>query len=361
MDNHYSKPLITTIIPTYRRPKMLRRAIDSVLNQTYPRFQVSIYDNASGDGQTEQVVVEFARGDQRVKYHCHAHNIGSGKNFLYGMKHIETPFFSFLSDDDVILPEFYETAMEGFGKFPDAAFFAGSTIAMTDSGKVLYTSLSLWQREGCYAPPQGLFEILEGKHPIWTAIIFRKEVIEKVGILDLEVGPPADFDFVLRIAARFPFVICKKPCAIFVHHPAAGYCYYPKVDSHFLWPSWPKIIRNLKEDERIPLDVSNRAEGLLNVWLKRKLFELWFKAVNEDSFNKDAYRIAGILYNHCHTRMKAIFLYIIARIREHLPPIYYLLLRLNKIRRFFWPNKSSENLQNLQEEFGDYARFIKNE
>ena len=34
------KPLITTIIPTYRRPKLLQRAIKSVLNQTYPHFQV---------------------------------------------------------------------------------------------------------------------------------------------------------------------------------------------------------------------------------------------------------------------------------------------------------------------------------
>ncbi|MEK7713004.1 MAG: glycosyltransferase, partial [Nitrospirota bacterium] len=35
-------PLITTIIPTYRRPKLLRRAIKSALNQTYPHLQVCV-------------------------------------------------------------------------------------------------------------------------------------------------------------------------------------------------------------------------------------------------------------------------------------------------------------------------------
>jgi glycosyltransferase involved in cell wall biosynthesis len=69
-------PLITVIIPTYRRPKMLGRAIRSVLNQTFPDLQVCVYDNASGD-ETTQVVVEFAERDSRVRYHCHAANIGA--------------------------------------------------------------------------------------------------------------------------------------------------------------------------------------------------------------------------------------------------------------------------------------------
>ena len=70
MNSISSAPLITTIIPTYRRPKLLQRAIRSVLNQTYPHFQVCIYDNASGD-DTAAVVAEIAKGDPRVKYHCH--------------------------------------------------------------------------------------------------------------------------------------------------------------------------------------------------------------------------------------------------------------------------------------------------
>ena len=69
-------PQITTIIPTYRRPHLLRRAIQGVLNQTYSDFQVCVYDNASGD-ETAQVVAEFAARDNRVKYHCHSQNIGA--------------------------------------------------------------------------------------------------------------------------------------------------------------------------------------------------------------------------------------------------------------------------------------------
>jgi len=55
-----SEPLITTVIPTYRRPAMLRRAIRSVLSQTFPDFRLCVYDNASGD-ETAVVVEEFRK------------------------------------------------------------------------------------------------------------------------------------------------------------------------------------------------------------------------------------------------------------------------------------------------------------
>lgn len=60
MSNVSQKPMITTIIPTYRRPRLLRRAIRSVLNQTYPHFQVCVYDNASGD-ETATIVADNIR------------------------------------------------------------------------------------------------------------------------------------------------------------------------------------------------------------------------------------------------------------------------------------------------------------
>ena len=351
MSNVSQKPMITTIIPTYRRPKLLRRAIRSVLNQTYPHFQVCVYDNASGD-ETASVVAEIAKSDPRVKYHCHAENVGAHKNFVYGMEHVETPFFSFLSDDDILLPEFYQTAMDGFGEFPDAMFSAGSTIYMTDKGKVTSVPLSLWQRDGYYTPPDGLFEMMGGKHLVWTSILFRKEVIEKVGILDQDIGA-LDLDFELRIAARFPFVVSKKPCAIFVIHPSS---HSGSATFKSFWPSWHKMIRNLTEDERIPLDVRNRAEHILTEQIKRMLYNFGIKAIKQKNF-EDAYKLAGIFNNHYHQKTKFIILYTAAKFRQHFPPVYYLLVYLNKIRRFFSFRRVKLNKQ-LQEQFGDYAKLL---
>ena len=108
-----NQPVITTVIPTYRRPQLLKRAVLSVLSQTYPNLKVCIYDNASGDA-TVEVVKELSQKDARVNYYCHPYNIGSFHNFYFGLNRVDTPYFSMLSDDDILLPDFYEKALAGF-------------------------------------------------------------------------------------------------------------------------------------------------------------------------------------------------------------------------------------------------------
>ena len=63
-----SKPLVGVIIPTRNRAEFLRRAIASVLNQTYQHFDVFVIDDASDD-ITPQVITGF--GDNRIKYYRH--------------------------------------------------------------------------------------------------------------------------------------------------------------------------------------------------------------------------------------------------------------------------------------------------
>lgn len=348
MNHIVSKPLITTIIPTYRRPKMLGRAIRSVLRQTYPHFQVCVYDNASGD-ETASVVTEIAKTDARVKYHCHTENIGAIKNFIYGMEHVETPFFSFLSDDDIFLPEFYQTAMEGFENFPDAIFSAGATIYMTNKGKITGVPLSAWQRDGYYIPPDGLSEMLEKEHPAWTAILFRKNVIEKIGVFDQNVSGLLDLDFELRIAARFPIVVSRKPCAIFVSHPLS-FCVLADFFSIW-WPGWLKIISNLTKDKQIPLDVRIRAEYVLTEKLKRMLFWNGIKYIKQKDF-ESTYKTIEILRDWSKT--KTFILCTIAKFREYFPPGYYFFVCLNKIRILFNRTKYKQ----LQKHFGRYTQFL---
>ena len=61
-------PEVTALIPTFERPKLLRRAITSVLNQSYGNVKVKIFDDASND-ETQDVVVKMQQGDKRIIYH----------------------------------------------------------------------------------------------------------------------------------------------------------------------------------------------------------------------------------------------------------------------------------------------------
>lgn len=346
--NDTAKPLITTIIPTYRRPKLLRRAIRSALNQTYPHLQVCVYDNASGD-ETASVVAEMAKNDSRVKYHCHAENIGAFDNFLYGMEHLETPFFSFLSDDDLLLPEFYETTLSGFEEHPEAIFSTGATIHMDHQGNILSVPILAW-KAGYYQAPEGLLTMLRHFTPVWTGILFRSEVIEEIGVLDREVGMNSDSDFTLRAAARFPFAISRRPGAILMGHPASASsqsCF------HDTWPGWLKMIRNLTEDERIPLDVRIRSERMLTERLKRRIFRIGITSIMRKNF-EDAYKSSEVLRERYHLNLKPFFLSSVATICRYCFLVYYFAVFLNKIRKFLRQKKC----RHLQKQFGDYARLL---
>lgn len=320
-------PLITTIIPTYRRPKLLRRAIQSALNQTYPDIQICVYDNASGD-ETADVVREFAKKDGRVKYYCHPKNIGALKNFEYGMTQVTTPFFSFLSDDDLILPDFYQTALEGFERYPEAIFSSTQTVYMDAEGNYLGVASPNWE-PGFYEPPSGLFGMLKHNHPTWTGILFRREVRKVVGSFDMDAGQFSDLDFELRVAARFPFVISQKLGAILYTHPTSFSANNANRVKN-LWPYLAKIENNITNDKRIPLVTRQTAEILLKRDATKRLFRSGVALIINRHFDESR-EIACILREYYDSSLIYYILYATSHICQNIPPAHKILRFLKKL------------------------------
>ena len=79
-----SEVRITAFIVTYNRVEYLKKAIDSVLNQTCRDFELIILDNCSTDG-TEEYVKSL--NDDRITYIRHEKNIGGGGNIAYAFAH----------------------------------------------------------------------------------------------------------------------------------------------------------------------------------------------------------------------------------------------------------------------------------
>jgi len=95
-------PKVSVIIPTYNRPKLLLRAINSVVTQTYTNLEIIVIDNASTDN-IEEIVKNF--NDNRIKYLRHDENRGGSAARNAGIKNATGEYISFLDDDDEILPE----------------------------------------------------------------------------------------------------------------------------------------------------------------------------------------------------------------------------------------------------------------
>jgi hypothetical protein len=232
---------ITTVLPTYRRPALLKRAMMSVLEQDFAALRLCVFDNASGD-ETANVVSAIARADTRIRYHRHPENIGGPANFDFGLRQVETPFFSILSDDDYLLPGFYCRALADLEQHPEAMFWAGVTLNVDESGKIWDARVARWSREGLFKAPEGVLNLTGGMSPTWTGIVFRRAVLDTIGYPDTATLGPSDLEFIVKIAAAHPYLVFKQPAAVFTLNSASFSSTQPL--SSF-WPGWKKMLANV--------------------------------------------------------------------------------------------------------------------
>lgn len=211
------RPNITALLPTYRRPEYLKRAILSVKNQSYSNLQLSIFDNASGDC-TKDIVSDLSLNDPRIKYHCHSNNIGALANFRYAFESIDTPYFSILSDDDCLAKNFYEDAIEVLNNHPEIMFVALNVLKIDEN-------LNLLLQRKCtheltiYSKPEGFDEIHSGNiEQTWTGMVFRKEAANLYLEMNERHDKGHDMRFLFRAASRYNFAMLSKVGAFFTIH-----------------------------------------------------------------------------------------------------------------------------------------------
>ncbi len=91
---------IRVFLCTYRRPHLLRRALASLLAQTFTDWVCELHNDAPGDDTPRAVLIEVAGNDPRISYHAHDRNWGAVATFNHAYAGAPEPFFSILEDDN---------------------------------------------------------------------------------------------------------------------------------------------------------------------------------------------------------------------------------------------------------------------
>jgi len=99
-------PIVSVVIATRNRCRMLPGAIQSVLAQTLPDVEVVVVDDGSED-DTPKVCTMLANGDPRVVVLRITHS-GRSAARNYGLARARGAWLSFLDDDDLLVPSFVE-------------------------------------------------------------------------------------------------------------------------------------------------------------------------------------------------------------------------------------------------------------
>ena len=94
-----NKIIVSVVLPTYNRAYLLSGAISSVLNQTFQDFELIIVDDGSTDN-TKEVVENFQKKDNRIKYIRNEENLGIQKTLNKGIGMSEGKYIARIDDDD---------------------------------------------------------------------------------------------------------------------------------------------------------------------------------------------------------------------------------------------------------------------
>ncbi|HOW60782.1 MAG TPA: glycosyltransferase family A protein [Candidatus Moranbacteria bacterium] len=122
---------IYIIIPTYNREKMIKRALDSVISQSFKNWKAIVVDDGSTDG-TKLVVNEYSEKNKDKIIYKYKKNGGSGSARNLGIETVlaENPsdnaLISFLDSDDALLPGALEFAVNKIKEHPEIKIFGFS-------------------------------------------------------------------------------------------------------------------------------------------------------------------------------------------------------------------------------------------
>lgn len=100
-------PLISVVIPTYKRANLLVQAIESVLVQTYFNFEIIVVDDNAkniSDRESTSIIMQKFKEDDRIIYIQNKENLGGALTRNVGINASHGKYIAFLDDDDMYLP-----------------------------------------------------------------------------------------------------------------------------------------------------------------------------------------------------------------------------------------------------------------
>lgn len=175
--------LLSVIIPTYRRPEMLRSAILSVKSQDYPRIEIIVVDDNSWE-ETSQVADEFPD----VVFLCNDENKGPGYSRKKGFEYSSGEYIVFQDDDDYYTdPSFFSRAISCLQEKEDATLvIADARILDVVTGTYRDYSRDHYGWMPCVDYLRE-FNITKASPLSTFSSVFARQMLIKSGILEMQM------------------------------------------------------------------------------------------------------------------------------------------------------------------------------
>jgi len=207
--------LVSVIIPTFNRPKLLREALESIARQTYPSFEIIVVD----DGSKTPGVGDVCRSFPQCRY-FRQENAGRSAARNFGVKHARGDFLAFVDDDDLWKPDKLARQTAFLTQNPEAGVVHGPAEVIGEdalpTGVVIGANNPEW-REGKVFAHAVRRCVVKSPTPL-----MRRSLRARVGPFNTNLHHGEDWEFWARAAYVTNFGYIKEPLAYYRVHPGSS-------------------------------------------------------------------------------------------------------------------------------------------
>lgn len=139
--------MVSIGMPVFNGEQFVERAIEAILGQTYPYFELIISDNASTD-RTEEICRRFVEMDSRIRYVRQSYNIGPAANFRFVLEAANHDRFIWAAADDWWDRDRLERLVKALHS-EDAAVFGGLAKYVGERCYAAYTPMAYKKSQWC--------------------------------------------------------------------------------------------------------------------------------------------------------------------------------------------------------------------
>jgi len=187
------RPVISVVMPVFNTPELLlRRAIESVIHQVYPHWELCVADDASTVWQVRSILSEYAQRDDRIKLVFREHNGHISEATNSALERVSGEFIALLDHDDELAPHaLYLAALEA-NRHPDTQIMYSDEDKIDEQGR----------RFDPHFKPDWNPDLFFSQNYVSHLGIYRTDLVRCVGGMRPGLEGSQDYDLCLRCVAR---------------------------------------------------------------------------------------------------------------------------------------------------------------
>jgi len=209
-NNNITRPLVTVLMSVFNGETYLKKAIDSILKQSYSDFEFLIINDGSSD-KTAEILEHEAKRDSRIKV-IDQDNQGLVASLNYGLKKACGQLIARIDADDIAYPHRLEKQVAYMAEHPDLLALGSAITLIDDQGRTL--------KQIDY--PTGTQEVrsamMLGSKLAHPAVIMRREQVLQIGAYREACRHAEDYDLWLRLLELGEIDNLKEPLLYYRQH-----------------------------------------------------------------------------------------------------------------------------------------------